>query len=176
MRTQTQIQADMQGVDTSDETLTVYYDLTDAEDMKDVKDSSKNGNDLIAKPLWIDEEDKAPVSNNGYTFAVVGDTQWTNYAYNEHFAGIYDWILDNKESKNINQTLSVSHSKKMFPTRDDVDNFLNIDDISEFIESKRKRIPVYMENKTDNIKEIINEIPKIIENKTEEIKNNLKFN
>ena len=84
--------------------------------------------------------------------------------------------IENKESKNINQTLSVSHSKKMFPTRDDVDNFLNIEDISEFIESKRKRIPVYMENKTENIKENINEIPKIIENKTEEIKNNLKFN
>ena len=33
-----------------------------------------------------------------------------------------------------------------------------------------------MENKTENIKENINEIPKIIENKTEEIKNNLKFN
>ena len=84
--------------------------------------------------------------------------------------------IGNEESKNINQTLSVNHSKKIFPTRDDVDNFLNIDDISEFIESKRKRIPVYMENKTDNIKENINEIPKIIENKTEEIKNNLKFN
>jgi hypothetical protein len=84
--------------------------------------------------------------------------------------------IGNEEIKNINQTLSVSHSKKMFPTRDDVDNFLNIDDISEFIESKRKRIPIYMENKTENIKENINEIPKIIENKTEEIKNNLKFN
>ena len=84
--------------------------------------------------------------------------------------------IGNEESKNVNQTLSVIHSKKIFPTRDDVDNFLNIDDISDFIESKRKRIPVYMENKTDNIKENINEIPKIIENKTEEIKNNLKFN
>ena len=84
--------------------------------------------------------------------------------------------IENKEIENKNQTLSVNHSKKTFPTRDDIDNFLNIDDISEFIESKRKRIPEYMENKTDNIKENMNDIPKYIEDKTEKIKSNLNIN
>ena len=84
--------------------------------------------------------------------------------------------IQNKENENKNQTISVNHSKRTLPTRDDIDNFLNIEDISEFIESKRKRIPEYMENKTDNIKENITDIPKIIENKTETIKSNLSIN
>lgn len=84
--------------------------------------------------------------------------------------------IQNKKNENKNQTISVNHSKRTLPTRDDIDNFLNIEDISEFIESKRKRIPEYMETKTDNIKENINDIPKYIENKTETIKNNLKLN
>lgn len=84
--------------------------------------------------------------------------------------------IENKEIENKNQTISVNHSKKPFPTRDDIDNFLNIDDISEFIESKRNGIPDYIENKTDNIKENINDIPKYIENKKEEIKDSLNLN
>ena len=81
--------------------------------------------------------------------------------------------IENKEIENKNQTISVTHSKKKLPTRDDIDNFLNIEDISEFIEARRKGIPEYVENKTDNIKENINEIPKYIGNKTEAIKSNL---
>ena len=60
-------------------------------------------------------------------------------------------ISRTKENENKNQTISVNHSKRTLPTRDDIDNFLNIEDISEFIESKRKRIPEYMENKTETI-------------------------
>ena len=71
------------------------------------------------------------------------------------------------------QTLSISHSKKTFPTRDDVDNFLNIEDISEFIESKRNEIPDYIENRRDHIKENINDLPEYLENKTDNIKNNI---
>ena len=81
--------------------------------------------------------------------------------------------IENKENENINQTLSVYHSKRTLPTRDDIDNFLNIDDISAFIESKRKRIPDYMENKTDIIKENITDIPRYMENKTDSIKENI---
>ena len=106
-RTQEQIKADMVSVDTTDKSLTAYYNMATAESKKNVSDSSKNGNDLIYSKLWIDPEDKTPVTNNGYTFAVVGDTQWTNYAYNEQFAGIYDWILENKESKNIEYVFGV---------------------------------------------------------------------
>ncbi len=68
--------------------------------------------------------------------------------------------IQNKENENKNQTLSVNHSKRTLPTRDDIDNFLNIEDISEFIESKRKRIPEYMENKTETIKSNLSINPK----------------
>ena len=81
--------------------------------------------------------------------------------------------IKNKEIENKNQTLSISHSKKTFPTRDDVDNFLNIEDISEFIESKRNEIPDYIENRRDHIKENINDLPEYLENKTDNIKNNI---
>ena len=68
--------------------------------------------------------------------------------------------IQNKENENKNQTISVNHSKRTLPTRDDIDNFLNIEDISEFIESKRKRIPEYMENKTETIKNNLSINPK----------------
>ena len=68
--------------------------------------------------------------------------------------------IENKENENKNQTISVNHSKRTLPTRDDIDNFLNIEDISEFIESKRKRIPEYMENKTETIKNNLSINPK----------------
>lgn len=66
--------------------------------------------------------------------------------------------IENKEIENKNQTLSIHHSKRTLPTKDDIDNFLNFEDIRDYVEAKRKRIPDYMENKKDNLKENINEI------------------
>ena len=68
----------------------------------------------MAKPqMWTDAEDKIPVTDYGYSFAVIGDTQVItrdesvttagtyNAAYSGHLAKLYDWLVNNAESKNI---------------------------------------------------------------------------
>lgn len=53
---------------------------------------------LAAESDWLSEE--PALEPYAYSFAVVGDTQIVNRDYPQHFAGIYDWILDNAEEKN----------------------------------------------------------------------------
>ena len=48
---------------------------------------------------WFKE--KEPVTGYDYSFAFVGDTQQLSEKYPDKVYGLYDWILDNQESKNI---------------------------------------------------------------------------
>lgn len=48
---------------------------------------------------WFKE--KEPVTNYDYSFAFVGDTQQLSEKYPDKVYGLYDWILANQESKNI---------------------------------------------------------------------------
>lgn len=48
---------------------------------------------------WFKE--KEPVKDYDYSFAFVGDTQQLSEKYPEHVYTLYDWILDNQVSKNI---------------------------------------------------------------------------
>ncbi len=56
---------------------------------------------IRAVTIWINPEDKEPVKDYAYSFAVIGDTQYVNDRYPDKFQGIYDWILDNVDDKNI---------------------------------------------------------------------------
>ena len=44
---------------------------------------------------------KDPITDADYSFAVIGDTQKVLYHYPEKFTKIYDYVLDNKDEKNI---------------------------------------------------------------------------
>lgn len=80
-----------------------YYDVTDGKTYAVIQDQMGN-NDLIGTGD-IDFYDKDEVTDYAYSFAVVGDTQAVNEydvnTGNNYLGGIYDWILENKEEKNI---------------------------------------------------------------------------
>ena len=50
---------------------------------------------------WRFFEEKEPVKDYAYSFCVVGDTQDIIDEHPDKFHYIYDWIIDNKEEKNI---------------------------------------------------------------------------
>ena len=82
--------------------LMAYYDSTMTGNTADsIKDQTGNGHD--ATPAFF--ERKSPTSEYAYSFAFVGDTQFLVYqdAINgkAYASSIYDWIVQNKNSKNI---------------------------------------------------------------------------
>ena len=93
------------GINLNDDNLVVYYDLTgksfgdevnnQAGDKYDIAYKSKTYGDTLS---WFDGV--AP-TDFLYSFAVVGDTQIIAQNYSSQFHMIYDWILENSESKKI---------------------------------------------------------------------------
>ena len=58
--------------------------------------------DSMFKPqVWIDPSEKPDIGEYAYSFVAVGDTQIICESYPEHMATLYDWIVDNVESKKI---------------------------------------------------------------------------
>ncbi len=99
LRTADEILSDMTAVDASDENLLSAYDLTDAT-YKDVADLSANGIDLINQGTYY--LDTAPeLDDFAYSFAFVGDTQIVTQRYPDRIANIYDWIVNNIDTYNI---------------------------------------------------------------------------
>ena len=109
IRTSDEINSDMitlptQGADN----LLMSYDFFDETSSRVVPDKSGNGYNMSATPMWLDAADKTPITNYAYSFAVVGDTQKVTINeinpdknYGGSFDQIYDWILANQKSKNI---------------------------------------------------------------------------
>ena len=98
-RSADEVKADMQSVSTSADGLLAYYDTSSVTAAADVKDSGKGGYDAVCIRTWF--KDKEPVTDYAYSFCVVGDTQKVAYLYPDQFNCIYDWIVQNKESKKI---------------------------------------------------------------------------
>ena len=49
--------------------------------------------------MWLDE--KAPLDDYAYSMAIIGDTQIVSRDNPDNMANIYDYVIDNAESKNI---------------------------------------------------------------------------
>lgn len=110
-RTADEIASDVtDGVTTSDEGLMAYYDLTTVDasttEVNNGATVTQGTYDLNLIETWmdtrrpaLDEEDIA------YSIALVGDTQiateYDVYYEKNVVAGIYDWLLENKDEKNI---------------------------------------------------------------------------
>ena len=60
-----------------------------------------SGNGYTAGPngKWL--ATKEPVTDFDYSMVLVGDTQIVTYLYPDDLHNVYDWIIDNKESKKI---------------------------------------------------------------------------
>ena len=42
-----------------------------------------------------------------YSFAIVGDTQYVNYNWSDRYDDIYDWIVENKDTKKIKYVMNM---------------------------------------------------------------------
>ena len=96
-RTANDIKNDMTAPEIN-KSLISYYELSSG-----LNDLSGNGYDLTKRSsiVWISQSKHEAVTDFDYTFAVVGDTQTVSYNHSDKFHLIYDWIISNKEKKNI---------------------------------------------------------------------------
>lgn len=96
VRTTNEILADSKGtLDTNG--LIGFYELSAGNET--ISDTTKNGPDFIYNDPFL--KDYEGVSDYAYSFAVVGDTQILTRYYPEKLTTMYDWIVDNVESKKI---------------------------------------------------------------------------
>lgn len=120
VRTTDEITADKDGIDDmTDENLMAYYDLTSVTDAttKVANGSNTDSNQQYALNVvetWMTERKPAlsdwDKENDDFSIVLVGDTQIaTDYDVLNGYtdgetgvvSGIYDWIIENKEAKNI---------------------------------------------------------------------------
>lgn len=106
IRTPEEITADSKAVNLTDGELVASYNFTRTYNLYN-GDSSKNRNHLRTEKLWLDETEIAPAKEDEYCFAVVGDTQVLSWYHPEEIATIYDWLLENKETRNIKYVMGV---------------------------------------------------------------------
>ncbi|MBQ9080610.1 MAG: metallophosphoesterase [Clostridia bacterium] len=114
-RTADEIKSDYtNGADLTDKDLILHYELSSADNNSTkIEDKSGNGYHQIRGKMWLTEEEmqalRGDTSDRAYSFAVVGDTQClVYYPTTEGAVGtIYDWIVDNKESKNIQYVIGL---------------------------------------------------------------------
>lgn len=79
------------------EDLLLSYLLNENSAGKEIEDLSGNGYNIPVE--WLDSNELSV--DYAYSFAVVGDTQWLCKYEPGKMEAIYDWIIANKESKNI---------------------------------------------------------------------------
>ncbi len=107
-RSADEIKADYNEIDLEDDNILLHYDLSNKASGNDIADLSGNGytvkygeKSTAAISQWISPSDKEEVKDYLYSFAVVGDTQIIARNHPGSFHMIYDWILNNQISKNI---------------------------------------------------------------------------
>lgn len=94
------------GVNLSDESIICHYNLSAGIKNGVAEDATGNGYDAEYVNQWLDLEARDPDSY-AYSMAVVGDTQWMTYLYPETLANMYNWIIENKDSKKISYVLGL---------------------------------------------------------------------
>ncbi|MBR5438103.1 MAG: metallophosphoesterase, partial [Clostridia bacterium] len=107
IRTASEISNDYKkGISTSDKNLLVAHDFTRCSSHK-YTDKSSNKNDVKYVDLWLSKSQVKEVTDYEYSFAVIGDTQTMCEKDPDAMERIYDWLLDNKESKKISYVIGL---------------------------------------------------------------------
>ncbi len=92
------------------------WDLTKQTQDDVIVDESGNGYAIQKGTVWM--TDAAPETESDYSFVLVGDTQIVNRYYADRLPPIYDWILDNKESKKIQYVMGLGDITDADATRE----------------------------------------------------------
>ena len=112
VRTAAEIKNDYEnGVDLADSDLLCAYDIDASDRGKDIADESGNGYHMGYSKVWMTEAEMEALREEDpdreYSFAVIGDTQYTTRYHPDNLAPIYDWIVANKEGKNIQYVMGL---------------------------------------------------------------------
>ena len=109
VRTAEEIASDYAGgLDTTDTDLLACYQLSQQNAYSNITDLSGNGHTAIYKQLLWEKEYVEPIKDNySYSLALIGDTQTVTYQNPELLKNIYQWILDNQTSKNIQYVIGL---------------------------------------------------------------------
>lgn len=95
------------GVNTAESDLLCHYDVSSSDKGKTIKDLSGNGLDLTYSKSWLSEEEMAEIrksydlGKDWYSFAMIGDTQYTVESFPHNFSPIYQWLADNAQARRI---------------------------------------------------------------------------
>ena len=85
------------GINSNADGILLHYELNENSAQEDILDLSPNGYKISKE--WLDSN--VVDLDYAYSFAVIGDTQWLSKYMPAKMEGIYDWIVDNAESKKI---------------------------------------------------------------------------
>ena len=107
-RSAAEIKADMTSPKGA-EGLLAHYDMSGLKPGDVIPDLTGNGYDAKRQEniLWIKSEDKKPVSDYAYSFAVIGDMQALNYYYPDYVDNMFEWIANNVENKKIKRVIGL---------------------------------------------------------------------
>ena len=97
------LSGDINALETSD--CISLYDTVECGEDGVIFDLSQNRYDIEKRLVWFDE--KQPIDDYAYSFAVIGDTQVVADRYADQFHKIYDYIIDNIDEKNIQFVLGM---------------------------------------------------------------------
>ena len=108
VRTADEIAADYQANPLNNDGLLASYKISPSDAYTDITDLSGNGYTAKYKQLLWEAEYVEPIQNNyAYSLAIVGDTQTVTDQNPELLKNIYQWILNNQASKNIQYVIGL---------------------------------------------------------------------
>ncbi len=89
-----------------DPALMARYELYSCRGEDTTKDLSSSNNHIGTIKLWLDPSE-VETAEGDYCFAVIGDTQSLVEFHPDSMSGLYDWLLENKDEKNIKYAIGV---------------------------------------------------------------------
>ena len=94
------------GADLSDPNLLLYYQISSANQNKDIKDASGHGYDMNFYRTFLTEAEMNEIRAEdeyeyAYSIAFLPDLQYMTNRFPTKLGTIFDYIIDNKEEKNI---------------------------------------------------------------------------
>ncbi|MBE5744023.1 MAG: hypothetical protein E7358_04845 [Clostridiales bacterium] len=103
VRTEDEIKSDMQSLSLDDSNMAFAFNLENG--TSSYKDLSNNGFDTT--PTWFGSESVYIPENYAFSFMAIGDTQRVAELYPDKMHYIYDYVLDNVESKKVKYVIGL---------------------------------------------------------------------
>ena len=118
VRTAEEIKADylkgrnMTKAELDTDNVLLYYDIDSTDKGSDITDDSGNGYDATFSDMWITEEEMEEIRalhnfESAYSFAVIGDTQYTTRRFPDLMPTLYNWIAENVDDKDIKYVIGL---------------------------------------------------------------------